>query len=377
MFQPINIALDNFDRMWVTDFGTDSVKVYDVSGEGDPEFILSFGHNGKNLDQFNFSEKTRSFPDIMLLDNDGVEVVDEISVVVDAENIETTFEFALANKYLVGTEISITDGVEVFTYDSEGVLSGDKGGSGTYNKLNGNISLTFNTAPVTNILSTYEHLNGNKMLISDSFNHAVKIYNMDCMYEGVIGGFGVDNGKFNCPAGMALSADGSQIHIVDKFNHRVQVFNASTLAFIQSYGSLGHSSTSGLYNPTDIVSVGSDMLVSDTDNNRVVKFTENGSNVWVENATYVVKEFTEDNDSKVIGVVGIVANTGVSGIHLTDTYASILTNFTDAWVAGTDTATKGTVSGKVKNPFGMCLQGTGHLIVADTGNFRLQYLALS
>jgi hypothetical protein len=76
---------------------------------------------------------------------------------VSAENIgtgddnEKTFNATLSFK-AGGTKrtcfaIVVTDGVEIFTDNYDGTLTGDKGGTGTINYMTGAISVTFNTAP--------------------------------------------------------------------------------------------------------------------------------------------------------------------------------------------------------------------------------------
>jgi hypothetical protein len=58
----------------------------------------------------------------------------------------TTFPIALVNYPTVPTTIVITDGVEIFTDDGLGVLTGDLGGSGTITYDTGIGSVTFNSA---------------------------------------------------------------------------------------------------------------------------------------------------------------------------------------------------------------------------------------
>ena len=48
---------------------------------------------------------------------------------------------------LIANFVTISDSVETFTDDGAGVLTGDQGGSGTVNYTNGEVTLTFNTAP--------------------------------------------------------------------------------------------------------------------------------------------------------------------------------------------------------------------------------------
>jgi hypothetical protein len=60
---------------------------------------------------------------------------------------QTTFAHTAAHVLLVGRSISITDTVEVFTDDGNGVLTGDAGGTGSVNYTTGVCSITFAVAP--------------------------------------------------------------------------------------------------------------------------------------------------------------------------------------------------------------------------------------
>lgn len=68
-----------------------------------------------------------------------------------------TFSTTIGPPILAGTTI-VTDNVETFTDDSNGVLTGDLGGTGTVDYLTGAVSVTFATAPASgdNVLLSWE-----------------------------------------------------------------------------------------------------------------------------------------------------------------------------------------------------------------------------
>jgi hypothetical protein len=78
------------------------------------------------------------------------------------DDVEVTFTGTLAFKSGGSKRtcfgISVTDGVETFTDDFNGNLTGDQGGTGTINYATGEISVTFNTAVTnsTNVLVDYQ-----------------------------------------------------------------------------------------------------------------------------------------------------------------------------------------------------------------------------
>lgn len=54
--------------------------------------------------------------------------------------------------------VSVTDGVESFVDNLDGTLTGSLGGTGTVNYTTGAVSVTFNTAPGTNVNVSYEYV---------------------------------------------------------------------------------------------------------------------------------------------------------------------------------------------------------------------------
>jgi len=65
--------------------------------------------------------------------------------------------------------VEVTDGVETFSDDSNGVLTGNLGGTGTINYATGAISVTFNTPPgnLTNVVVDYQWENSTNTGIAD------------------------------------------------------------------------------------------------------------------------------------------------------------------------------------------------------------------
>ena len=69
-----------------------------------------------------------------------------------------TFAFKAGGAKRTCYGVSVTDAIETFSDDYNGVLTGDKGGTGTVNYTTGAISVTFNTAP-TNLQAITGDLN--------------------------------------------------------------------------------------------------------------------------------------------------------------------------------------------------------------------------
>ena len=367
--QPINSAVDVYGRIFALDYSTNLVKVF-TADELEVE-VFSFGVNILNLNQHG-----SVMPDIKILSADPVEVADEVVMAVDAENTEVTFTFTLANNNLVASFIEVTDGVETFTFAND-ELVGSEGGTGTFNVYAGTVTVTFNSAPIAEVTASYKHRGADKIFVSDSFNHCVRVFNLNGVLQTTIGSHGTANGKFNLPSGLELNADKSQLHVVDSYNNRISVFNASTYAFVQNYGSLGHLAASGIYYPTDIAISTTNSYVTDTGHNRIVKFVFSDG-AWAEASSgYVVKDFKAIENSDRLAVLGLAANVGRTGFHCTDTFISAIQNFNDSWVKQDDNSTTGHTAGKTFLPRGLSMSGSSDLVVCDTGNSRLQVLDLN
>ena len=229
-----------------------------------------------------------------------------------------------------------------------------------------------------------------KLFISDPFNHVVKVYDIDNTLKliATLGGFGSGDTQFNQPSGMALNADGTELHVVDMMNHRISVWSTSTFNHIKNYGSLGHGENSGLYYPIDILHIGSGvMLVADCGHNRVVKFNANGS----ESTPYVVKKLDEyvKYEYDASGILSLTTRTfplisletDGTNFYISDLYTSNIVKFDSSWVeSSTPLATYGNGSGKVKFPKGMLIlniDSTNKMYVADTMSGEIEVITLS
>ena len=221
-----------------------------------------------------------------------------------------------------------------------------------------------------------------KLFVSDTFNHVVKVFNTDNNeLIATLGGFGSGDAQFNQPCGLALSADGTELHVVDMMNHRISVWNASTFAHIDNYGRLGHGLNNGLYFPIDIICTsGKTMLVVDTGNNRIVKF-----NNRVEDTTYVVKQLDPyvKHMYNASGRLQLTTNTfpamaieaAGTDFYLSDLYTSNIVKFNNTWTTSNVIASYGKEAGKVKFPKGMFHKG-GKLYVADTAAGEIEVITL-
>jgi M6 family metalloprotease-like protein len=128
-------------------------------------------------------------------------------------------------------------------------------------------------------------------------------------------------GQFNFPQGVAVDTSGN-IYVADSFNHRIQKFDSSG-NFLLKFGTVGNSSGQFKFPSGVAVDTSGNIYVADNNNHRIQKFDPNG--------VFLLK----------------FGKNGGSGAN-------------------------GTAEGEFYLPFGIAVNGTGYIHVADTGNHRIQ-----
>jgi len=157
--------------------------------------------------------------------------------------------------------------------------------------------------------------------VVDSYNHRVQVFDAKGNFLQQWGGQGNAPGQFQEPWGIAVDKTGN-VYVADTWNHRIQKFDAQG-RFLKQWGVFGDTAgalgaTNVFYGPRDIVVDNEgNLLVSDTGNKRIIKFTPDGE-------------------------------------------------FIEQWGGG------GSLNGEFREPVGLAVDGAGNVYVADTWNQRIQ-----
>jgi len=115
----------------------------------------------------------------------------------------------------------------------------------------------------------------NTIVVADSSNHRVQIFNEGGEHRLSFGCYGNGEGEFDCLAGVAVNRIGQYI-IADRYNHRIQIFDPSG-HFLRSFGSQGTIDGKFSY-PWGITTDALGFIyVCDKENHRVQIFQSDGS----------------------------------------------------------------------------------------------------
>ncbi len=171
--------------------------------------------------------------------------------------------------------------------------------------------------------------------VSDRGNHRLQKTDQNGNLLLTVGIAGSDPGKFNAPSGLAVDPAGN-IWVADADNNRLQQF-ATDGTFMQTIGAVGTGDGEFNYPNGVAISATGDIYVADTDNNRIQRL---------------------DSSGNALGWWGL-DNLGSTAWHAPGSGR---------------TGVKGTALWQFSSPTSLCFDAGGKLLVADTGNNRLQVL---
>ncbi|XP_013144126.1 PREDICTED: RING finger protein nhl-1 isoform X2 [Papilio polytes] len=202
----------------------------------------------------------------------------------------------------------------------------------------------------------------NTMVVADSSNHRVQVFDMNGIFIKEFGQYGSGEGEFDCLAGVAVNRIGQYI-IADRYNHRIQVFDPAG-RFLRSFGSQGTGD--GKFNypwgiTTDALGF---IYVCDKENHRVQVFQSDGTFVGkfgsfgsklgqLEHPHYIAVSST----NRVL-----VSDSNNHRIQVFDVNGRVLSSFGE----------EGSEDGQFKFPRGVAVDDQGYIVVADSGNNRIQ-----
>ena len=114
-----------------------------------------------------------------------------------------------------------------------------------------------------------------RIIVSDSYNHRIEVFENDGSFIRSFGSFGSSEAQFNCPWRVVVDGDGN-IVVSDFANHQIKVIDIEG-NLIRCFGTRG-SGDSQLYCPISVdVDGAGRIVVCDQGNRRVSVFEKDGT----------------------------------------------------------------------------------------------------
>jgi len=202
----------------------------------------------------------------------------------------------------------------------------------------------------------------NTIIVADSSNHRVQIFDSQGQIRFWLGGYGNGEGEFDCLAGVAVNRIGQYI-IADRYNHRIQIFDPSG-QFIRTFGSQGTGNGEFNY-PWGICTDALGFIyVCDKENHRVQVFQSDG--------TFVAKFGSMGNKPGQLEHPHYIAVSNTNRVIVSDSNNHRLQIFDVNGKVLTTFGSEGTDEGQFKFPRGVAVDEQGYIFVADSGNNRIQ-----
>lgn len=355
---PSGLALDNEGNVYVADSGNNRIQKFTSDGE----FLETFGtlvDDPDNLENHEFYSPR----DIAIYSNGDIFVADTFNLRI--QRFSSTWEYIstikiddidISENYLrpfgiaidTNDQLIITGHNKVFVTDLDGNVIEEFGGWGM------NEGKFYNPSGVA--------VNDQGIIyVADSSNDRIQMFNMNGTFLNVIGVKQRAPGYFSNPNGIAIVND--DVYVADGSNFRIQKFNQDG-AYLLSWGNSGIGSGQ-FNNPIGIDGDSSgDIYVVDSWNHRVQKFDQYGTFLlsWGGNGT-------EEGKFNSPSGIAIDQNDNVfivdSSNHRIQKFDPRL-NFVKSW------GSAGSGEGQFSNPSGIAVDSTDNVYIADTYNSRVQ-----
>ena len=198
--------------------------------------------------------------------------------------------------------------------------------------------------------------------------------------------------QFNCPFGVAVfgTGDDRRIYVADSLNHRIRkITPKGIVSTFAGSGTAGHhdaiDTEAQFYEPSGVaVDLDGNVYVADTRNHRIRKITPKGLVTTIAGSSQGDNKKDEDAGETVIGIAAQfnhptgVAVDSLGNLYVADTDNNLIRKITSARVV---TTIAGSTSGyndatgaeaRVHAPFGVAVDSSGNVYVANAGNHRIR-----
>jgi tripartite motif-containing protein 71 len=170
------------------------------------------------------------------------------------------------------------------------------------------------------------------------------------------GRVGSDPGSVRAPSGLALGRD-DELFVVDQGNHRIEVFSPNGM-FRRSWGEPGSEASQFLFPSAVAIDREGEIYVADAGNGRIQVFSPEGR---------FLRQWGGMRAPRGLVVAG-------NRVYATDRLTHEIFMFTRQGSCEKVVGGLGREPGQFNEPWGVAVDGSGGLWVADSGNHRIQRL---
>jgi DNA-binding beta-propeller fold protein YncE len=421
------LAIDGSGRIYMTSEGSNLVNIYDSSAT----FLFTFGSSGSGNGQFNQ-------PQAIAIAGSAVTYLPLSScpaVILSAAGppngtyvTGNTLGFAVTYDQAVtvtGTpQLSITvggprlanyvsgSGTTTLTFQYT-VTSSDNANAGTGVIMNVPISLNGGTITSNSISSNLyfqpptltgvlvNPVTPSDFYIADTSNHRVRKVTASTGFISTVAGTGssgaftagaATSSKLNAPSGLALDSSGN-LYIADSGDHAVAKVSSGTLSYFAGTGSsgtvtAGAATSSKLNSPTGIAFDGSgNAYIADGGNHEVLKVASGTLSVFAGTGTSGTVTAGAATSSKLNSPTRVAVDSS-GNVYIADggnhqvlkvTSGGTLSVFAGTGSSGSTHENDGSLAtaAKLKTPYGVAVDSSGNVYIADSGNSVILKVAAS
>ena len=221
---PQGIAIDSNDDVYVADFSNNRIQIFGSDGT----YKRQIGVLGSGDGQFNkpFDVAINSIGNIYVTDSGN----DRVQIFSSAGTYQGKFGSVIDGtgngQFNEPHGIAIDSNDDVYVVDFGNDRIQIFGSDGTYKRqfgATGTANGQFD-APQNILIDSYDDI-----YVSDGGNDRIQIFDFDGTYQSKFGSVinGTGNGQFNGPRGIAIDSD-ENVYVVDGLNNRIQKFSSSS-----------------------------------------------------------------------------------------------------------------------------------------------------
>lgn len=199
--------------------------------------------------------------------------------------------------------------------------------------------------------------------VADLESHSIVILDKEGKYLRNLGGYGNNAGQLNEPVDVTYLTD-DEILVADELNHRITRFNVQTGKFVKSFGKEG-TGDGEFKNPAGVcMDNEGHVVVTEFANNRIQVLTKDGVPVFKFGDRVPILDHP----------LGCVCHKNM--FIVSDSENHCLKVYDGSGKFSYQIGEEGVADGQLNNPWGLCVDKYGNVLVCDGGNNRIQQFTI-